>query len=475
MLSSSSNPFVRERSVSSTPTQSTLLTDWTSNSGTAINDTNLTQCSNKRGLDITNDSTQGTNKHAYRSPHRSTWTTYETIQQRSLYGQRMFGRRIHVSGRPLLQRYQCHEDQVYYYFFPDGKSCVPFVCDYAHAANNGNLLAVSDEEGRVSILRTDKSNQISEREYHRSFYTHRNAVVDIKWSKDDSSVLSSGGDGKLRIMDVESDECLGTFIGHRSIMKSANWHPTNPHLLVSSGSDGSFNIWDTRFRQLGTNNDAKYVEEESMEGIDIGCYPIYGPIKSVPDAHVEPKSRVKRQRASAVIHAGRTVTCALFYPNDEEKVITSGSFDGTIKLWDCRVGRTPSPLQVTSFQQNGRRKGIADMKIDQSGTRLFSLCTDSSVYMHYMLDLSLPAKRYTDPTYEASLFTIKLSISYDDQFLLAGSTNNSIYVWDIDGDQTQAHTYKGHSDIVSSVAWHKSRNDQFASCSDDFHARIWKA
>jgi hypothetical protein len=158
MLSSSSNPFVRERSVSSTPTQSTLLTEWTSNNGTAINDTNLTQCSNKRGLDITNDSTQGTNKYASRSPHRSTWTTYETIQQRSLYGQRMFGRRIHgkeisredtlnsplislsvfdlwlilVSGRPLLQRYQCHEDQVYYYFFPDGKSCVPFVCDYAH-------------------------------------------------------------------------------------------------------------------------------------------------------------------------------------------------------------------------------------------------------------------------------------------------------------------------------------------------------
>lgn len=70
-------------------------------------------------------------------------------------------------------------------------------------------------------------------EYHRSFYTHRNAVVDIKWSKDDSSILSSGGDGKLRIMDVESDECLGTFIGHRSIMKSANWHPTNPRKFSS--------------------------------------------------------------------------------------------------------------------------------------------------------------------------------------------------------------------------------------------------
>ncbi|KAI8082767.1 WD40-repeat-containing domain protein, partial [Halteromyces radiatus] len=329
-----------------------------------------------------------------------------------------------VSGRSILQRFQCYEDQIYYFYFPDYTSCTPFVCDYAHSANDGNLLAVPDEEGRISIIRTDKSNDISQGQYHCSFYCHANAVVDVKWSRDDTMLLTSAADSKSRIMDVETQQCLGTFIGHRAILRSGNWHPTNPR---------------------------KY----------LGSYPMYGPIKAVPDAHVEPNSIIKKKRPVKTITAGRTVTCALFYPNEEEKVITSGSFDGAIKLWDCRAGRSPSTLQATHFQQNGRRKGISDMKIDHSETRLFSVCMDSSIYMHYLLDLTEPARRYTDPSYNSSCFTIKLSVSHDDQFLLAGSNNsNNVYAWDVDGDPTVAHAFEGHTDTVSGVAWHKSNNYQ---------------
>ncbi|CAO3591639.1 unnamed protein product [Absidia cylindrospora] len=93
----------------------------------------------------------------------------------------MFGRKIHVSGRSILQHYKCHSDQIYYFYFPDFTSCIPFVCDYAHSAKEGNLLAVPDEEGRVSVIRTDKNNIVPQGpKHHYSFYSHEDAITDVK-------------------------------------------------------------------------------------------------------------------------------------------------------------------------------------------------------------------------------------------------------------------------------------------------------
>ncbi|CAO3637131.1 unnamed protein product [Cunninghamella echinulata] len=421
-----------------------------------------------------NNDNNDNNDHKIHPLNSTCWNTYQAIQYRSLYGRRLFGRKIHVSGKSLLQQFQCNKEQIFYFYFPDLKSCTPFACDYANSANHGNLLAVSDEEGRVSVIRTDKSNKTLDGEYHSTFYCHSNTVVDVKWSKDDTMLLTSGADYKVRIMDVETQFCLATFVGHRAILRSSNWHPTDPHLFVSACKDGSFQLWDTRSRQIAISTEENYKEGEQIDGVDLTEYPIYGPVKVVNDAHVEPNSKFKKQRSSYKITADRTVTCALFHPKEEEKIISSGSFDGSIKLWDCRAGRTPSPIQMTTFQKDGRRRGISDMKLDHNGTRLFSLCMDNSIYMHNLLDISKPVHKYTDPNYDASLFTIKLSISYDDQFLLAGSSNNNIYAWEVDGNRQEAHVFKGHTNSVSGVVWHKSSNNEFSSCSDDFKVRIWK-
>ncbi|CAO3641632.1 unnamed protein product [Cunninghamella blakesleeana] len=377
----------------------------------------------------------------------------------------------------LVEKYmfECNKDQIFYFYFPDLKSCTPFGCDYANSTTHSNLLAVADEEGRVSIIRTDKSNKTTDGIYHTTFYCHSNTVVDVKWSHDDTMLLTSGADYRVHIMDVETQSCLASFVGHRAILRSSNWHPTDPQLFVSAGKDGSFQLWDIRAKQIGISTEEKCRDGEQIDNIELVEYPIYGPSKVVDDAHVEPNSKFKKQRSSYKITADRTVTCALFHPTQEEKIITSGSFDGSIKLWDCRFGRTPTPIQTTTFQKDGRRRGISDMKIDYSGTRLFSLCMDNSIYMHQLVNLSKPVQKYTDPNYDASLFTLKLSISHDDQFLLAGSSNDQIYAWEIDGNRNESYVFKGHTNPVTGVVWNKNNNNEFASCSDDFKVRIWKS
>ncbi|CEI95562.1 hypothetical protein RMCBS344292_09745 [Rhizopus microsporus] len=98
---------------------------------------------------------------------------------------------------------------------------------------------------------------------------------------------------------------------------------------------------------------------------------------------------------------------------------------------------------------------------------------DNSIYMHYLTDLTKPAIKYTDEEFKLGSFDIRISISPDDQFIMAGSYDKDIFVWEIDGNQKKAHKFEGHTRKVTGVAWNKYSMKQFVSCSEDFTARIW--
>ncbi|KAG0168876.1 hypothetical protein DFQ30_004214 [Apophysomyces sp. BC1015] len=314
-----------------------------------------------------------------------------------------------------------------------------------HSAHGGKLLAVTDEERRVALVRTDRDNSAANAGHHTAFYAHNNTVLDVNWSYDDSMLLTGSADRLMRIWDVETQNCMATFEGHNMSLRSVNWHPTNPG-----------KIWDTRYRQIRREED--------------DWVPVYAPIKTVYDTQERAKPKKRKQ-----VHTSPdvSVTCALFLKHEEEKVVSCNS-NGTVKLWDCRAGRDATPISTTVYEgPSGRPRGISDLKLDSSGTRLFSLCMDHSVYMHYLVDLSRPARRYTDPAYNSNSFFIKLALSPDDRFILAGSNSQSVFAWEVDRPQSKAVQLKGHQCEVTSVAWSHTSINEFASCSDDCTVRIW--
>ncbi|KAI7886883.1 WD40-repeat-containing domain protein [Mucor mucedo] len=353
---------------------------------------------------------------------------------------------------------------IYQFIFPDREFCTPFQCDFSHRAYDGHLLAIGDEEGRLSLLRTDMDNDVRNQEHHVSFYCHKQTISDVKWSADDSMLLTSSHDRVIRLWDSETRTSLAEFSGHTDVVKSVNWHPTNEHLIITGSKDGSFSIWDTRYQQKKTEN---------MD--DALSIPVYSPICNVAAAHNDVKTVTKTLSRSGVRPLFiRSVTCAVFSGNDENRVVTSGSVDGSIKLWDVRAGRTAKAIESTIFEnESGKRHGITDMKVDRSGTRLFSSCMDNSVYMHYLSDLTKPARKFVDKDYKVGSFDIRIALSPNDEFLLSGSHDQDLFVWDVEGTSNKAYQYQGHSKKVTGVTWSKRHLNQFASCSEDFTARIW--
>ncbi|KAG1512549.1 hypothetical protein G6F52_010378 [Rhizopus delemar] len=369
-----------------------------------------------------------------------------------------------VSPHKILPLFKSTSHDVYQFVFPDSEFCTPFCCDFAHSAHEGHLVAIGDEEGRLSLLRTDKDNHIHHSQYHHSFYCHRHGISDVKWSQDDTMLLTASHDRLVRLWDTETRSSLADFVGHDDVVKSVNWHPYNEHLLVTGSKDGSFRIWDTRFNQ-----------KPAMDSVEDGpSAPVYNCITAISNAHDYGQNTKTTRTSHVEPNIIRSVTCALFVNREETKVISSGSADGSIKLWDIRTCRSAQALESTVFEsEGGRRYGVTDLKMDRSGTRLLSACKDNSIYMHYLVDLTKPATRLTDPEFKLGGFDIRISISADDHFVMAGSDDKDIFVWELDAPKRQPFRYEGHTRKVTGVSWSKFTTHQFASCSEDFTARIW--
>ncbi|KAI8980859.1 WD40-repeat-containing domain protein [Pilobolus umbonatus] len=382
----------------------------------------------------------------YKLPRSAEDSLYTSIVHRSKYG-RTWGRRIQIPTESFLSLFHNRFDHTYQFIHTDGEVCTPSYSDYANTMNNGNLMAIGDEAGRITLLKTDKRYNVMDAGEPLVFYAHRRAVSDVKWCKDDTILLTAALDGTVRLWDVNNHSILAELEGHTDAIKSVNWHPTNSNLLVTASKDGSFSIWDLRANRRVTE-----------ENCDV---PSYRPIKNVPEAH-NLKGPAKRGRKQAIEPLLiRSVTSAIYAGSDEHKVITSGTLDGTIKLWDTRSSRKSDILQSTVFESKaGKRYGITDLKIDHAGTRLFSTLMDNSVYMHYLIDLDKAAVQFKDPQYKIGSFDIRLAISPNDMYVASGSSNGDIFVWDIDYPTSPCQIFKKHTAKVTGVSWNKRDVDQ---------------
>ncbi|ORY94447.1 WD40-repeat-containing domain protein [Syncephalastrum racemosum] len=391
--------------------------------------------------------------------HTRLWSAHHAVKQRSLYGNLKYHQRIIPPVNDLLPKFVSTVDQIYRFRYDDNdRRSAPIACDYAKNTRNGVFLAVGDEDRKLTILRTDKDNSVANGHYHRSWVSHTNAVVAVKWSPDDTMIATGSADQFATIWDAETQACLTHFQGHTSSLRSVHWHPTNKHLLVTASKDGTFRIWDTRYKRT----------EESTETIEPA--PTYHAIRTTT-AHNSSKRSGKKVIARSV---DPSVTCAMFVPGSEEKIVSCGSVDGTIKLWDCRTGRDPKAIMESHHSSRGHARGIADLKLDSTGSRLFALSLDRSIYMYQLSHLrSQPLHRFQDPTYHNAYFC-KLTVSPDDMFVAAASDNGSIYTWDVLRPHLPATRLQGHKAFVTGIAWSPSAEQQVASCSDDGTVRVWK-
>ncbi|KAI9574887.1 WD40-repeat-containing domain protein [Boletus coccyginus] len=358
----------------------------------------------------------------------------------------------------------------------------PYACAYSNSAKSCGVpfLAVATEEGSVSVLDTSKRREWDLEPQRATFQPHQNGIFDVKWSLDDSMLATASGDKSTRICSVEMQTPLQLLQTHTSSVKCIAWDPSHRDILSTGSRDGKICVWDLRVAS-------------SRAGLREGI-PVSQPVMVIHDAHGQGKSINRRRKMPPL---PRSVTSILYTGTQSHTLISSGSFDGILNLWDLRhlvsddpkrQMRSPcasSPNDATTMNGSCRPRGISSLCAGTGPTSglLFALGADSRLYTYSSPSL-IPLEVETHPNLRTS-FYVRLAGSICGRWLSSGCSgkNGSSFLFDISNAahlSVSPHSRKslatavelrGQTGEVGAVDW---AHEMLATCADDGTVRVWR-
>ncbi|BGP40458.1 hypothetical protein JCM10450v2_004440 [Rhodotorula kratochvilovae] len=340
----------------------------------------------------------------------------------------------------------------------------PFALAFSHAAKQGQrkVVAVSDEEGKVSFLNGDEDQWAAGPSRH-SFQAHDNAVFDITWSNDDQLLATASGDHTVRLWDAPTQSCVGVLAGHTCTIKSVSFDPHNPHMLSTASRDGSIKVWDRRVKGYAS------VQPAGASAV--------GAVNQIRNAHGVRGKTAKGRSAT------RSVTAVTYLHHQENLLASAGSADSVVKVWDLRRSHSRRVNPATHETNEDallstmttRPHGISSMALAPDGRKLYALSTDSHVYAYSATNLthSAPLTTFHSPHASYATFYIRCAVSPDSRFLATGSSGGEVFLWDTEGrgSAQEAVRLRGHEREVSGLDW---GYESLATCSDDDLVRFWR-
>ncbi|KAI3503475.1 hypothetical protein L1887_31918 [Cichorium endivia] len=343
-------------------------------------------------------------------------------------------------------------------FVHDDSATPPMALSFCKTSRNAHIVAVTGEDGYVSLYNTRlklPSSATHEANADKArvceWLAHDNAIFDVCWIKDDTTLLTACGDHSIKLWDSQEQKCIGGLIGHTGSVKSISTHPVNNDIIVSGSRDGSFALWDLR-------NSKRRRSHFSISPIDI-----------VHGAHTSSvKTRGRHGKVAAI-----SITSVL-YLKDEVTIATAGAADSIIKFWDTRNLKTP--ITQTCAQDKSTQKvrsyGISSLSQDLNGVYISASCMDSRIYLMNVLQLDKgPIKSFKGC--DISTFFVKSKLSPDAGHILSGSSDGNAYVWQVNNPSALPIKLEGHNGEVTAVDWCSSEIGKIATSADDSVIRLW--
>ncbi|KAK9469650.1 WD40-repeat-containing domain protein [Lipomyces arxii] len=276
--------------------------------------------------------------------------------------------------------------------------------------------------------RSTRSQRVNAPVFHstpyREFVGHTDDILDTSWSKN-GFLLSSSMDKTVRLWHISRDDCLCCF-QHQDVVASIAFHPLDDRYFLSGSLDKRLRLW------------------------------------SIPDRKVEYYADMQAY-----------ITAVAFSENGQLAI--AGSFSGVCSFFDteelrCRTwmvvrsshGRNSKGSKITGIEVLPRAPGSLS-----SDAILLITSNDSRVRFYNMRDKSLESKL---KGYENLCSQISASASEDGHYVISGSEDHKVYIWDMSSskqsknkDKHPYEVFTASSGKVTSAVFAPSKTIQLLS------------